>query len=194
MARGKKAAQAASRRAHITNEAVMEARRQVAEANARMGAMEVRHRAEMQRAHHDHLAHLDDLVQQRLDAEVERAVAQAVEARWAARERSVRLEAARIVGEWLGAQKVGANMKGWADLARALRLGEDAGILYAGEKQNRHGRRTSVAKMEKLAALAGESQGLVGVVPEDPPSEAGESAYRRGVHDGKRRVTGGRPS
>lgn len=91
MTRGKKAAQAANRRAYANGEVVADARREVAEVKAQMLAAEVRHRAEMQLRSLDHLAHLDALVDERYGQLIEQAVADAV----AVRVEAVRSEARR---------------------------------------------------------------------------------------------------
>lgn len=90
MARGKMAARAANQRAQDAAGELQEARAEVARLRIAMGAAEVKHRAELQRRSYDHLAHLDELVEQRLAA--------AVEQHCATHERQVRIKVLREIG------------------------------------------------------------------------------------------------
>lgn len=155
MARGKKAAAAAARRASTAEETIRELREQLKAERWERHTAESLHAKEVALLRAERLADVTAEAEKMLDATVERRITDAAERLFSERERELKIANAQTVSLWMRDLDVRAPMEAWADLADRLNLGRDGAALFnitrdTGDS-NRNGRRAGVTRMKMLA-------------------------------------------
>lgn len=153
MARGKKAAQAANRRAAAETGLASRAQSEAKAARAAMAAMEVRHRAEAQRQAHEHLANLDRLVDERYGQVLEQAVADAVSVRTEAIRAEARRESFDLVKKLMDDGVIGIREGKVTEAARELAKAAGFDLIGMGQGDSRYMRRLRQHNARQLAAI-----------------------------------------
>lgn len=153
MARGKKAAQAANRRAAADVSAAGRASAEAKAARAAMGAMEVRHRSEMQRQAHEHMSSLDRLVHERYGQIVDQAVADAVSVKTEAIRADARREFFGSVKKMMDAELIGIREGALDEAIRELSVAAGFDLVGMGLGESRYMRRFRQHNARQLAGI-----------------------------------------